>query len=153
MVTREYFIETGIKEEFYTLWVQTTVDTRKPGEETVLNKLMVRNFFIYYRFVQNLSKTREGAIKKVKEMGLDIPDSKFSQELRHLGRPSIEAFGQKLKYNKDKWYGVATKEFFDAWKESKEELKSMGWRCWKYTNPRTGANVWYMGIQPNEKML
>lgn len=159
MVTKDYFIETGVKEEYYTLWVQTIVDLRKvdengnPVKEPSINKLGIRDFFIYYRFVQNLSKTREGAIQKAKELGLDIPESRFSLELRHLGKPSVEAFGQRLQYKKDKWYGIATKEFFEAWKSHKEELKNMGWSCWKYENPRTKESKWYMCIKPNEKLL
>lgn len=159
MVTKEYFIETGVKEEYYTLWVQTTVNLRpldengNPKGDIVLNKLMVRDVFVYYRFVQNLSKTRTGAIQKAKELGLNIPESRFSYELRHLGKPSIEAFGQRLQYKKDKWYGVATKDFFEAWKLHKEEMKKMGWTCWKYFSRREGKDIWYMAIKPNEEIL
>lgn len=140
-VTIEYFIETGAKEEYYTLWKEVKVDT---GYESLEESNGFQLGYLRYYFVQNLSKTREGAIEKVKELGLDISESKFSFELRHKGKPSVEAFGEKLKFKNDKWYAKANKAFFDAWRTNKEVMKEMGWICWKW------KDVWYMGIKFSE---
>lgn len=144
--TVNYFIETGEKEEYYTLWKEVKIDVGCTIEE---NNVFPTDFYRYY-FVQNLSKTREGAIAKVKELGLDIPESRFSSELRHLSKPSVEAFGERLKFKNDKWYAKANKSFFDAWRTNKEEMKKIGWSCWKYMNPRTKREDWYMCIKFNE---
>ena len=163
MIKVEYYVETGVKEEYYTLWKETTVDLRpldKDGNPTNEGRTIcynrfgnVMDYFIYYRFVQNLSKTREGAIKKVKDMGIDLDDDAFDFELRHKGKPSVEAYGTRLQYKNGKWYGKATQEFFADWKNHKDEMKKMGWSCWTYNNPMTRRVNWYMAITPNEAIL
>ena len=129
----EYYISTGVKEEFYTLWKEVILydDKNKP-------------YYLHLNFIQNLSKTREGAINKAKDLGYELPSNKFDIELKHLSKPSLEAYGTKLKYNKGKWYANATEEFFQAWKKDKIEMKNLGWSCWKY------ESIWFMAITPKE---
>lgn len=81
MKTTVYDISTGKKEDFYTLWATTTIDLRpRDSEGNILSNFRLNAvggnmyYFVRIRFVQNLAKTREDAIAKVRELGLDIPD-------------------------------------------------------------------------------
>lgn len=150
MKTVEYVISTGRKEDFYTLWTITTIDLRPRDKEGNITSNFRLNavggnmyYFVRIRFEQNLSKTAEGAKAKVKELGLNIDDKEFDFDLKHYSKPSYEAFGTQLKFKKDKWYAKATKEFFECWKANKEEMKAMGWLCWKHNED------WYMAIRNN----
>ena len=154
MTTVEYDIGTGYKSEFYTLWKTTTVDQRPRDEEGNVTETFRPNsvggnmyYHIHIRFVQNLAKTKEGAIAKVREMELSesvVPLSAFDFDLKHYSKPSFEAFGVKMKHKKGKWYANATQEFWKCWKENKDEMKSLGWGCWCHDN------TWYMAIKDLE---
>ncbi len=154
MKTIEHFVGTGYKSEFYTLWSEVTVDQRKRDENgNVVPSFADRpngagtgpmNFFIRTSFVQNLSKTKEGAIAKALELGVTIDPEEFEFNLRHYSRPSLEAFGatmkNKRKGNRMFWIAQATSQFWASWKEYKDELKSLGWAVWK----NKANNTWYM---------
>lgn len=145
--TRKYEISTGSKSDYYTLWCTRTIDLRPRDENGNIIEHYRRNSIggnMYYHvrlnFVKNLSKDRDTAIAKVKEMGIDIPDREFDFDLKHYTKPSFEAFGTKLKYKNGKWYAEATKDFFEMWKNNKDELKRLGWSCWKQ------GNIWWMAV-------
>lgn len=147
MRTTTYDISTGRKEDFYTLWATTIIDLRpRDSEGNILSNFRVNAvggnmyYFVRIRFVQNLAKTRKDAISKVREMGLDIPESQFNDDLKHYTKPSYEAFGARLKFKNDKWYAKATPEFFACWRENKQVMKDSGWTCWKHNDD------WYMAI-------
>lgn len=152
MRTIEYDISTGSKSEYYTLWATTTIDLRPRNDngEIISNfKLNAVGGNMYYHvhinFIQNLGKTKESSMKKLDEMGISINESAFDFDLKHYSKPSFEAFGVKMKFKKDKWYALATKEFFEIWKINKDHMKKLGWGCWKYKND------WYMAINLDNK--
>ena len=148
MTTVEYDIATGEKSEFYTLWKTTKVDLRPRDEDGNITETFRLNsvggnmyYHIHIKFVQNLSMTKEGAIEKVREMGIDIPNTAFDFDLKHYSKPSFEAFCVKMKHKREKWYANASQEFWKCWKENKDEMKSLGWSCWNHDG------AWYMAIR------
>ena len=158
MTTVKYDIGTGYKSEYYTLWKTTTVDQRPRDEEGNVTETFKLNsvggnmyYHVHVKFVQNLSKTKEGAIAKIREMGIsesDIPLSSFDFDLKHYSKPSFEAFGVKMKHRKgrentNRWFAEASQDFWKCWKETKDTLKSFGWSCWRDEK----TNKWYMGIR------
>ena len=153
MITVKYHVYTGEKQEYYTLWKEMTVDYRPLDENgnpyhpqdaiNIFGKSML--CFTHWYFVQNLAKTKEGAIDKCRELGIEVEEREFNFNLAHMSRPSIFAFGAKMLFKKEKWYSKATKEFFNVWKNNKNELKSLGWSCSKFND------VWYMFYKPNLK--
>ena len=150
MTTVEYSIGTGAKSDFYTLWKTVTVDLRptdKDGNITEhfrLNGAQTGNMYyhVYFKFVQNLAKDKNGAISKATELGVSVKETDFF-ELKHQVKPSFNAFGTTFKYQREKWVAPATSEFFEMWKNQKDLLKSIGWTCWKYEK----ENKWYMALK------
>lgn len=148
MRTIEYDIATGGKQDFYTLWKTTRVDLRprdKSGDilENFRPNATGGNMYyhVHIKFVQNLGKTKDAARRKIADLGVAIDDRQFEFDLKHLTKPSFVAFGVNLKFKGDKWFAKATPEFFDCWRENKEEMKKNGWSCWKYQND------WYMCVK------
>ena len=153
MTTREYDIATGRKQDFYTLWCTKRVDLRpRDSDGNVLEsfKSNASGGNMYYHvhiiFIQNLAKTKEKAFEKAIQLGIPIKSEQLDFDLKHLTKPSFEAFGVKMKYESGKWFAKATKEFFDCWKANKDIMKSNGWGCWKYDKD----NTWYMGVKTTE---
>lgn len=151
MTTVTYDIATGSKSEFYTLWKTVHVDLRPRDEQGNVTENYKRNavggnmyYHVHIRFVQNLAKTKEDAILKLKELGVDLPDTAFDFELKHYSKPSFEAFGVRMKHKNDKWYAEASQDFWKCWKENKDEMKALGWSCWNHDG------TWYMAIRPAE---
>lgn len=149
----EYDIATGGKQDFYTLWKTTRVDLRpRNSEGEILEHFRANSlggnmyYHVHIKFVQNLAKTKEGAILKLQELGLDakVDPEQFEFELKHLTKPSVNAFGASLKFKNNKWYAKATPEFFECWKENKEAMKQLGWSCWKY------EDAWYMCLKTED---
>ena len=152
--TIEYFIGTGYKSDFYTLWKTIKIDQRKrdnegniiPSYSDNINAAGsgTMNFFVRTSFVQNLSKTKAGAIQKAKELGVVIDAKEFDFSLKHNARPNQKAFGANMKFksnnNKNYWIAEATPAFWEQWKANKDELKSSGWAVWKAKK----SGVWYM---------
>lgn len=148
MKTIEYDISTGGKEDFYTLWETITADLRPRDEKgNVTSNFRINGvggnmyYHVNIRFVQNLGKTVDAAKSKLAELGISVDESQFGLELKHLTKPSFEAFGAKMKSKGDKWYAKANKEFFDCWKANKDEMKRNGWSCWSY------EGTWYMCVR------
>ena len=157
MKTVEYEIGTGSKSDFYTLWKITTIDLRpRDNDGNILSEFKLnavgRNMYyhIYISFVQNLGKTVEHAQQTLDKLGIVLSHTVFDFDLKHYTKPSLEAFGAKLKFKKDKWFAIATTEFFECWKANKEQMKKYGWSCWKYQD-RIKNDVWYMGCKLNEQ--
>lgn len=151
MTTVTYDIATGAKSDFYTLWKTVHVDLRPRDAEGNITENYRMNsiggnmyYHVHIKFVQNLSKTKEGAILKLQELGVDLPDSAFDFDLKHYTKPSFEAFGVKMKFKNDKWYAPATQEFWKCWKENKDDMKSFGWSCWNYKGD------WFMAVRTPE---
>jgi len=111
-----YEICTGHKSEYYTLWKTTIVDMRRRNssgeiiDETRLSS-SGNNMDYHVRdgFVKNLSKTKEGAIKALEKMGIDVynwsvddldHDSKtltkfgatFKHKVRRSGEDAVDFF-------------------------------------------------------------
>lgn len=154
MKTVTYDIATGAKEDFYTLWRTTEVDLRPRDENGNVKENFRENavggnmyYHVHINFVQNLGKTKEVAKAKIVELGINVDLSQFDFDLKHLTKPSFEAFGVKMKFKGGKWYAPATKEFFDCWKANKQEMKNNGWSCWSYEDGRTRQTMWYMAIK------
>ena len=152
MTEIEYSIGTGGKSDFYTLWKTTRVDLRPRDESGAITQDYKRNalggnmyYHVHITFVQNLGKTKETAIAKAHELGIDISPEEFDFSLQHRVKPSFEAFGVSLKFRKDKWFAKATPAFFESWKAHKDEMKEIGWSCWKQ------SNTWYMCIRTGEE--
>ena len=151
MITVTYHIDTGEKQEYYTLWKEITLDYRPLDEsgkpyhpENYVNKFgKSMLYFKHWYFVQNLAKTKEDAIAKCSELGIEVDEKEFEFNLAHRSKPSVFAFGAKMSFKKEKWYSKATKEFFEVWRNNKDEMKSLGWSCSKF------QNVWYMFYKPN----
>lgn len=153
IVTREYDIATGSKQDFYTLWLTKHVDLRPRDAQGNILETFKANavggnmyYHVHIIFIQNLGKTKESALEKAIELGVPIKTEQFDFELKHLTKPSFEAFGVKMKYDRGKWFAKATTEFFDCWRANKEVMKANGWSCWKYEK----ENTWYMGVRTEE---
>lgn len=138
-----YFISTGAKSDFYTLWRERTIETGK--NVTTAGDKGIKSYFVHTVFVCNLAKTREAAIAKVKEMGIDIPDSYFSDELKHIVTPTMEAYGATMEAKKGLYSAEATQAFWTEWRANKEEMKRNGWFVSKFD--RNGK--WYMHYREN----
>ena len=148
MKTVEYEIGTGAKSDFYTLWRTTIYDFRPRNEKgEIVETTLMRNLCpVYISFIQNLGKTIEQSKLTLDKLGVSLDDEAFDFNLKHYIKPSFEAFGTRLKFKKDKWFAPATKEFFEAWKSNKDQLKDCGWSCWKYQD-RLKNEMWYMSCK------
>lgn len=137
----EATIATGRKQEYYTLWSTTCTGIFEKKEDGSLILIETTNVSRQDNFIQNLSKDRNKALEKCKELGYHFEERYFDFELEHLAKPSFVAFGATMKQtkNKNKWHAEATKDFFECWKINKEQLKKLGWSLWKY------EEKWYMG--------
>lgn len=127
-VTKEHYFGTGYKSEFYTLWLEITVDLIERDENGEIieakrkgvNSLGtgVMDFFVHNRFVQNLSKTKEGAYKKALSLGVNCSLKDFDFDLKRWSKPTVKAFNSTLKYKKGNrgryWIAEATPEFWAA---------------------------------------
>ena len=138
--TITYEVGTGEKQDFYTLWkiIEVHLEPKNKDGQTR------GGYFMHVRFVQNLGKTKEAALLKARELNIPINEDDFDFNLKHRTKPSMTAFGVNMKYKKEKWYAVATNEFFDSWRSNKEEMKKLGWSCWK------SKDEWYMALRDAE---
>lgn len=112
------YVSTGEKACYYTLWMD--------GE-----------------FIQNLSTDKNKARQKCLDRGLQIPEDQFEIGLNQINRRKpIRLFGASFTHKNDYWFAEATSEFFEEWKQNKEEMKEAGWWCSKYT--KDSKTIWYM---------
>ena len=97
-----------------------------------------KRHFEQFIFLQSLSKTSNGAVAKIKSLfDIDITENWFNDELKKWTKPTLKMFGvsmtkrTSLKSKKDFWIADTTPEFWEAWRQNKDQLKKEGWTCFK----------------------
>ena len=126
---------TGKKKQFYTLYVEA-VNWGQFGYS--------HNVW----FQQNLAHKLEDAMAKAEEFADHTRPFIWKGEhyvtVEYHDSPRVikvvhEAFGVEMKVTRDgeKWWGYANTEFWDHWREKKEEVKAAGY--WVY---RTDTGQW-----------
>lgn len=151
------FISTGAKQVMHTLWFENdikpdpTAPVGKGGGAYILN------------YVKNLSKDEAKAIEEAKEYAkslnieyIGVWDSPKFNRAKH-----IEAYGIQFKHKRRKgksfFYGIATPEFWDAWKKDKEQLKASGFSVSKLQDRilsercHEAVFTWYVFYRPEYK--
>ena len=147
------FISTGAKSVMHTLWFKNTIkpDPTAPPEKQ-------RGGFVM-QYVRTLAKEKDKAVKKAKEyaMGRGIKYAGIMNSPMFHRADHFEAFGidwkHKRKDGKSYYYGIATEEFWEAWRKNKEGMKEYGFSVSKYRDQRQlGYNrvveVWYVFFKP-----
>lgn len=151
-VEENCFISTGSKDVMYTLWEEIIVRKK-------LNNKVTERWGCGY--IQNLSMTETEAVQKAKNYASEhklnftgIQKSPTRKRAEHFEAFGI-SFKPKLKNGKAYYYGEATQEFWESWKNNKEQMKTEGFSVSKYRVPPRyrddpPVSVWYIFYRPKE---
>lgn len=133
------FISTGAKQVLHTLWTYNIV--KRPG---------LGGGFIQYCYIKNLPVNEEEAERIAKEYAKnrDIKYTGIEDSPTHKRASHIEAYGVQFKHKRKNgkpfYFGIATQEFFDAWKADKQQMKDNGFSLSKFKNPIRNVEEWYV---------
>lgn len=138
----ECYISTGQKQVLHTLWVHR-------------HSLFGQDFFI-----KNLSADKDKAVAEAKQYAkrhnMDfggVFNSPRFKRAEHFEKYGI-TFKHKRKKGKSYYQGFATPEFWDAWKENKEQIKKEGFYVSKYpdlTDRERKRMLWYVFYKPDKE--
>jgi len=135
MTMVQYFISTGKKQVMYTLW-----------RETFAGFMGIT----HYSFVKILAMTEAKALKAAQEYANEHGGTfeGIDQAPRFKKSTSFDMYGmhfaEKRKHGKAFFMGIASQDFWQEWREKKEEMKQSGFSVSKWRDPRKNLDVWYV---------
>ena len=146
---KEVYISTGQKQVMHTMWVENIVERPNPSINTP-SRIPMMPAFIQDIYIKNLSMNEDEAIKEAKEYA-NANGAVFagvSDSPRFKRAKTFEAFGihfiQRRKKGKTFFVGkIPTQEFWDAWRNNKEEMKKT-FSVSKFKNPIKKSEEWYI---------
>lgn len=151
------FISTGSKQVLHTLWQENIVEPDRTAPIEMQRGAYSLNY------IKNLSKDEDTAVKEAKRYAKamnikydGVWDSPRFNRAKHIEAYEIQ-FKHKRKKGKSFYYGVATPEFWDAWKKNKNQLKAEGFSVSKLQDRilseryHEAVFTWYVFYRPEYK--
>lgn len=152
-MVKNIYISTGQKQVMHTLWVENIPDYKEINKinKDIPNNIPIRGGFPSYNYIKNLSMDEATAIKEAKayveEHGGTFIGVENSPRFKRAG--FFDAFGMHFtqRRKQGKTFFMATEpsqEFWDAWKQRKEDMRNAGFSVSKFRNPMKKIEEWYV---------
>jgi len=108
--------------------------------------------------MKNLPVDEKEAIRKAKSYAkennfgfIGVLDSPLCERAKYFDRFNIH-FTSRRKKGKVFFMGIASPEFWDEWRNNKEQLKEEGFSVSKFRHPMENVDIWYVFYRPEIKV-